>query len=146
MVRVLVLISLLLLPIPALAQIDDEARAAALKAREEAERRIEADMVEMTDLVEIMAKNLGEMHFLRTLCFGSGDQQWREYMSRMLQIEAPDDSARQRDLTQAFNAGYYQAEQRHARCDSTVSTDVAALAENGRAVANMLGDPYRELD
>lgn len=144
--RAILLIFLLIMPASALAQIDDEAREAALKAREEAERRIEADMVQMTDLVEIMAKNLGQMHYLRTLCFGLGDQQWREYMEQLLDVEAPDDTSRQRDLTQAFNAGFYQAQERHERCDASVSTDVAALAESGRSVANMLGDPYRELN
>jgi len=142
-------IILLLLPISALAQdsaVDDARREAAMKAREEAELRVEADMVKMTSLSEALAKNLGQMHYLRTLCFGAGDQQWREYMAGMLEIEAASDTALQRDLTRAFNAGYYQEEERHPNCNQSVSVDVAALAENGRSIARMLGDPYRETE
>ncbi|MEM7728350.1 MAG: TIGR02301 family protein [Pseudomonadota bacterium] len=140
--RALLAISLLLFPLCAHAQTAEEARA----AREAAERRVEADMVRMTSLVEALAKNLGQMHYLRTLCFGERDQQWRDYMARMLDVEAAGNGALQRELTQAFNAGYYQEQSRHSVCDNTVSADVAALAENGRSVARMLGDPYRETD
>jgi uncharacterized protein (TIGR02301 family) len=141
--RVLVAIILLLLPLSASAQssqTEEERRA----AREAAELRIEADMVQMTSLVEALAKNLGQMHYLRTLCFGEDDQQWRESMSEMLEIEAPGDTDKQRELTQAFNAGYYLEKRRHTVCSQSVSADVAALAENGRSVSRMLGDPYRE--
>jgi len=141
--RVLVAIILLLLPLSASAQssqTEEERRA----AREAAELRIEADMVQMTSLVEALAKNLGQMHSLRTVCFGEDDQQWRESMSEMLEIEAPGDTDKQGELTQAFNAGYYLEKRRHTVCSQSVSADVAALAENGRSVSRMLGDPYRE--
>lgn len=143
--RVLFAIILLLLPLSASAQAaptEEERRA----AREAAELRVEADMVQMTSLVEALAKNLGQMHYLRTLCFGYDDLQWREYMSEMLDIEAPGDLPKQRELTQAFNAGFYQEKSRHSVCSESVSADVAALAENGRSVSRMLGDPYRETD
>ena len=120
------------------------AKAEALKAREEAELRIEADMVTMNNLVEALAKNLGQMHYLRTLCFGDSDQKWREYASQMMNIEAGEDSAERRQLIRAFNAGFYQEEGRHANCSQAVSVDAAALAENGRHISTMLGDPYRE--
>ena len=120
------------------------AKAAALKAREDAELRIEADMVTMNNLVEALAKNLGQMHYLRTLCFGNSDQKWRDYASQMMSIEAGEDSAQRRQLIRAFNAGFYQEEGRHAACSQAVSVDAAALAENGRHISTMLGDPYRE--
>ncbi|WP_298917811.1 TIGR02301 family protein [uncultured Algimonas sp.] len=140
--RVLLAIFALLLPSTVMAQTAAERSA----AREAAERRIEADMVKMTSLVEALARNLGQMHYLRTLCFGDGDQQWRTYMTRMMYVEAPGDAGQQRALTQAFNAGYYLEQSRHAVCDQSVSVDVAALAENGRSIARMLGDPYREVN
>ena len=117
-----------------------------LAAREAAELRVEEDMVKMTSLLEALAKNLGQMHYLRTLCFGEQDQQWRNYMAQMMEVEAANDSTKQRELTQAFNAGFYQEQTRHTSCDQSVSVNVAALAENGRSVARMLGDPYREFD
>jgi uncharacterized protein (TIGR02301 family) len=141
--RALLAILLLFLPVPAHAQATaEEARA----ARDAAERRVEADMVKMTSLVEALARTLGQMHYLRTLCFGETDQQWRDYMANMMDVEARYDSRKQSDMIQAFNAGYYQEQQRHTVCDNSVSADVAALAENGRSVARMLGDPYRETE
>lgn len=119
-------------------------RAAAAKAREEAELRVEEDMVTMTSLVEALSKNLGQIHYLRTLCFGPNDQKWRDYATNMMDLESDGDEDRKRQLVRAFNAGYYQEKDRHAGCSNQVSVDVAALAENGRHIASMLGDPYRE--
>jgi len=121
-----------------------EKRALAAKAREAAELRIEEDMVTMTSLVEALSKNLGQIHYLRTLCFGPNDQKWRNYGQRMMTVEADGDTDRHRQLVRAFNAGYYQEKERHTECSQKVSVDVAALAENGRHISSMLGDPYRE--
>ena len=120
------------------------ARQAAQQAREAAEIRVETTMVTMSSLVEAMARNLGQMHYLRTLCFGNDDQKWRRHAGQMLNLEAPDDKVRRKELIRAFNTGYYQEEGRHAECSQAVSIDAAALAENGRHLASMLGDPYRE--
>lgn len=121
-----------------------EKRELALKAREAAELRVEQDMVTMTSLVEALAKNLGQIHYLRTLCFGPNDQKWRDYGQRMMDTESDGDAERRRQLVRAFNAGYYQEKERHTECSNAVSVDVAALAENGRHISTMLGDPYRE--
>ena len=120
------------------------AKKAALKAREEAELRVEADMVTMNSLVEALSKNMGQLHYLRTVCFGPNDQKWRDYASRMMNIETAGDGAERRQLIRAFNAGYYQEEGRHSQCSKAVGADAAALAENGRHISAMLGDPYRE--
>jgi len=120
------------------------AKAAALAAREAAEKRVENDMVTMSNLVEALAKNLGQLHYLRTLCFGQNDQTWREQTAAMMDVEAPNDQARRRQLIRAFNAGYYEEKDRFATCTKNVSVDAAALSENARNIANMLGDPYRE--
>jgi len=119
-------------------------RELAAKAREAAELRVERDMVTMTSLVEALAKNLGQIHYLRTLCFGLNDQKWRDYGQRMMEVESGGDTDRHRQLVRAFNAGYYQEKDRHTECSREVSADVAALAENGRHISSMLGDPYRE--
>ena len=121
-----------------------EKRELAAEAREAAELRIEEDMVTMTNLVEALSKNIGQIHYLRTLCFGLNDQKWRDYGQRMMNVEAGDDTERHRQLVRAFNAGYYQEKERHAQCSPKVSVDVAALAENGRHISSMLGEPYRE--
>ena len=145
--RTALLISLILVtlaPMQTEAQTEAERRRAALEAREAAELRVEEGMVSMTSLVEAMARNLGQMHYLRTLCFGQNDQQWRDYMAQLLEVEAGSSYDMRRDLTRAFNAGYYEEQGRHAGCSQAVSADVAALAENGRSLASMLGDPYRD--
>ena len=121
-----------------------ELEAAALKAREAAEARIDADMVLMSDVAEALSKNLGQLHYLRRLCFGETDQYWRDFAGRMLAIEAGNDAGRREYLTRAFNAGYHQEQERFKSCSPDVSVDAAALAENGRHLASMLGDPHRD--
>jgi uncharacterized protein (TIGR02301 family) len=120
------------------------AKKAALEAREQAELRVEADMVTMNSLVEALSKNMGQLHYLRTICYSLSDQKWRDYASRMMNIETAGDGAQRRKLIRAFNAGYYQEEGRHSQCSMAVAADAAALAENGRHISAMLGDPYRE--
>jgi len=114
------------------------------KAREEAELRVESEMVQLNSIVEAMAMNLGQLHYLRTLCFGQSDQKWRNFASQMIDVESPDDEDRRKNLIRAFNKGYYIEQDRHNGCSQAVSLDVAALAENGRQLAGMLGNPYRE--
>ena len=134
-------ILLLLLAAPASAQTNvQDSR----KANEQATSRIDENMVTMSNLVEALSNNLGQLHYLRTLCFTNEDQKWREIASDMMGIEAPKDSARRKQLIRAFNAGYYAQKERYQTCDNKVAIDVAALAENGRHIATMLGDPYRE--
>ncbi len=116
----------------------------AQKAREEAELRVEAEMVQLNSMVEALVMNLGQLHYLRGLCYTQSDQKWRTYASEMIEVETPDDGERRSNLIQAFNKGYYLEEQRHSQCSQQVALDVAALAENGRQLAGMLGDPYRE--
>jgi len=108
------------------------------------ETRIDENMTSMTGLVEAMANNLGQLHFLRTLCFGSDDQKWRMVASDMMRIEAPENPSYHHQLIRAFNAGYYAQKDRNQACTQTVALDVAALSENGRRLSVMLGDPYRE--
>jgi len=137
--RVFAITLLLLSPLIASAQDVDPQ-----KAREEAELRVESEMVQLNSIVEAMAMNLGQLHYLRTLCFGMVDQKWRVFAGQMIDVESPSDEDRRKNLIQAFNKGFYLEQDRHKACSEAVSLDVAALAENGRQLAGMLGDPYRE--
>ncbi|MEP1230804.1 MAG: TIGR02301 family protein [Litorimonas sp.] len=123
---------------------EKELRAEAKQARNEAELRVETDMQRMTNIAEALSKNLGQIHFLRTLCFGLDDQKWRNFANDMMKVEAADDPELQSQFIRAFNAGFYQEQSRHNQCTSKVPIDVAALAENSRNLATMLGDPYRQ--
>ncbi len=114
------------------------------KEAEQAEERIDENMVTMSNLVEALANHLGQLHFLRTLCYGTEDQKWRQTASSMMDVETPLDGSRRRELIRAFNDGFYMQKKRYQTCSSTVAIDVAALAENSRRLSIMLGDPYRE--
>ena len=115
-----------------------------LEQREAAELRVEEQMVEMNNLTEALSRNLGQLHYLRTLCFGSQDQKWREYATHMMNLETGADTARRRSLVKAFNNGYYQEKDRFSACSGAVSVDAAAISENARQISTMLGDPFRE--
>ena len=149
MKRVL-LILVFLLAVPVMAQTAPktgtvtEAKPDPKVTTQQLENRIDKNMVTMTGLVEAMSNNLGQLHSLRALCFGADDQKWRMVASDMMNIEAPTDAAYRRQLIRAFNAGYYAQKDRYTSCTAEVALDVAALSENGRHLATMLGDPYRE--
>ncbi len=113
-------------------------------AREEAELRVEAEMEKLNSMAEALSLNLGQLHALRTICFTEQDQKWRSYAGQMIDLEAGDDLERRQNLIQAFNKGYYMEKDRHQSCDQQVLNDVAAISNNGRQLAGMLGAPYRE--
>jgi len=108
------------------------------------EKRLENDMIAMPNMAEALAKNLGQLHYMRRLCFGQSDQTWRNQARAMMDIEAPQDRERRAKLIKAFNDGFYDQQARFNECGEAVSVEAAAIAENGRHLASMLGDPYRE--
>ncbi|MDB5507423.1 MAG: hypothetical protein JWR75_2061 [Devosia sp.] len=75
--------------------------------------------VEMERLAEIM----GSLYFLQPLC-KAGNQDWRQQMSELIDLDKPDDDRRQR-LSGAFNAGYTAYSRFHRTC-----TDIAHEALN----------------
>jgi uncharacterized protein (TIGR02301 family) len=85
-----------------------------------AQERTDADREALTQLAQV----LGESHALRQVCEGATDQTWREWMSRLLETEKPDD-ALERRLRNAFNAGYYGAQARHPVCSEAAKADAA---------------------
>jgi uncharacterized protein (TIGR02301 family) len=137
-------ILLMLIALPATAQTDTPSEAEMQKQAELAESRIDENMVTMSNLAEALSNHLGQLHYLRTLCYGSEDQKWRIKASDMMNVETPGDGSRRRELIRAFNAGYYAQKDHHQSCSGSVAIDVAALSENGRRLSEMLGDPYRE--
>lgn len=140
--KYVLIIFTLLVATPVFAQ--SKSIAAELSALERAENRIDENMLTMSNLVEALSNNLGQLHYLRTLCYSDDDQKWREAAAAMMNVEAPKDSARRRQLIRAFNAAYYEQKERFEECANSVAIDVAALSENGRRLSVMLGDPYRE--
>jgi len=88
--------------------------------------------------------NLGQLQYLRALCMGRADQKWRNLAGQLIEIEAKSNIEQKQNLIKAFNKGYYLEQDRHNVCSEAVLLDVAAISENGRQLAGMLGHPFRE--
>lgn len=67
-----------------------------------------------------LAEKLGALHFLRNLCSGTPENQWRSLMDELLQTETADEPERRARLTAAFNRGYRAFAAVHNSC--TVET------------------------
>jgi len=80
---------------------------------------------------------LGEAHALRTVCLGPEDQVWRGRMSRVIEVEQPDDPFRRR-LVDAFNAGFVTGQARNPTCRETTPGEERAAARRGRDLARGL--------
>ena len=88
----------------------------------------------MVDLAYV----LGEAHALRQACRGLGDQSWRDRMSSMMKVEAPDAELQPR-MVEAFNAGFTTRKAGAPECTPAVAEAERATAERGRALAERLG-------
>jgi len=84
-----------------------------------------------------MARVLGESHALRQTCAGPEDQFWRERMLRLLEVERPGATV-ERELKDAFNAGYADRQRAFEICDARTRDAESATAARGRALAAAL--------
>jgi uncharacterized protein (TIGR02301 family) len=87
-----------------------------------------------------LAEVLGGAHWLRTLCEGSRDQRWREYMRRVIDREP----AHRTLMTDSFNRGYRAEESRFQQCDATARDVEAELRARGLRVARGLSARHAE--
>jgi uncharacterized protein (TIGR02301 family) len=88
----------------------------------------------MVDLAYV----LGEAHALRQACEGINDQTWRARMSRMVEVEKPEE-ALQRRMVDNFNAGFASRQAEHPICGPDIPEAERATAERGRVLAQRLG-------
>ena len=88
-----------------------------------------------------LAGILGEVHYIRTLCNGSKDQYWRNYMRDFLKHEA---SSKQKKslFTKAFNRGYKHRRRLLDRCDTNAAQLESSLATRGREIAENIAVQY----
>jgi len=84
-----------------------------------------------------LAMVLGESHALRQACAGPQDQFWRGRMLRLLEVEAPGPDL-ERELKDAFNAGYAERQAAFAACTPRARQAEAAAAARGRVLAGRL--------
>ena len=89
------------------------------------------------DLVEL-AGILGGAHAIRVACNGRGDQYWRERMSGLLELEAPEASPLRRSMVDAFNRTYGFESERRLVCDSSARDGEIAYAAQGRMIADRM--------
>ncbi|MBB4007405.1 TIGR02301 family protein [Allorhizobium taibaishanense] len=76
---------------------------------------------QLTKLSEI----LGTVTYLRNLCAGKPEPQWRAAAEKLIALDAGNEPARQQALTAAYNRGYRAFAAIHASC-----TSQARLAES----------------
>lgn len=74
--------------------------------------------------LERLSEILGAVHYLRNLCAGAAEDNWRGSMQRLIELEAGKEPKRQEKLTAAFNRGY-----RSFAAIYTACTDSAVVAE-----------------
>ncbi|MBX3430134.1 MAG: TIGR02301 family protein [Hyphomonadaceae bacterium] len=84
-------------------------------------------------LVEL-SEVLGGAHYLRIVCDGRGDQQWRNYMRGVIEREPQYNAL----LVEGFNRGYRQEEARFPVCDQTTRQMEAELRARGLRIAQGL--------
>lgn len=84
-------------------------------------------------LVEL-SEVLGGAHYLRVLCDGRGDQQWRNYMRGVIEREPQYNGL----LVEGFNRGYRQEEARFPVCDQTTRQMEVELRARGSRISQAL--------
>ena len=90
-----------------------------------------------------LAYVLGRSHALRQACAGRSDQYWRGRMQALIAAEAPD-PAFDRQLEQAFNAGFAAAQAAFPRCTPEARREQDRAAERGHDLAQSLSQPAPE--
>lgn len=91
-----------------------------------------------------LSEILGSVHYLRGLCKATAEDDWRQTMQQILDVEARDEPARRQLFTAAFNRGYRAfaslysdctaaavvAEERYRNEGATLASEIAAQFGN----------------
>ncbi len=111
--------------------------AAPLGAPATAQDELRSPIADLRELAEV----IGAAHQLRQIC-DSGDFTWRQEMLDLIDVEARNDDGRQREMIDAFNAGFRNQERQRLGCDAAARRAESELAEEGRRLAEALRDRY----
>ncbi|MEE2525243.1 TIGR02301 family protein [Hyphobacterium sp. HN65] len=135
--RLILPILLLILAGPALAQTKPDTTQVQEMLEEDAEDRIDPYR-DPGRTLPYLAYTMGQLHFLDYACGGNEQQDWRNRMIELLQLEAPISGFRRDRLIDAFNDGY-QAEQRaRIRCGAEAEAERRNLARRGQQMSQAL--------
>ncbi|MEM1148922.1 MAG: TIGR02301 family protein [Pseudomonadota bacterium] len=86
-----------------------------------------------------LAEVLGKAHAIRKLCTDPNpDNIWRNYMLRLLEMEAPYEGGLRQSLFNGFNAGYLVSIDAHPTCDSRARSAERGYAAEGRDLSARL--------
>jgi len=78
------------------------------------------------DRLARLSEVLGSVHYLRTLCKATKDDDWRAAMRKLLDAETASEPGRRERMTAAFNRGYRSFASVYTDC-----TPAAIVAEEG---------------
>ncbi|MEE9329474.1 MAG: TIGR02301 family protein [Parvularculaceae bacterium] len=96
------------------------------------------------DHLVLLAETLGELHHLRQLCHrNSRPDLWRERMKELVTLEEPVAVTRQK-MIEGFNHRFKKAEKKWTNCAFDAVEQARSLAREGRAIANLLADPFQQ--
>lgn len=101
----------------------------------------QSDVVSPLEEVRELARVIGAAHQVRQVC-DSSDFTWREQMLALIELEARGDDSRQRQMIDAFNAGFRDQEQARLSCGAEATRAESELADEGRRLAEALRDRY----
>jgi uncharacterized protein (TIGR02301 family) len=80
------------------------------------------------DKLAQLAEILGSLDFIRNLCEGDSEPQWKAMMGELLDSDAKDETSRREKLTAAYNRGY----RTYSAIQTTCSDQLRATAERYR--------------
>jgi uncharacterized protein (TIGR02301 family) len=93
--------------------------------------------------LELLSRTFGGLHHIRRTCERDEAEIWRNRMRRLVELEQPPASLRNR-MVEAFNSAFRDAEARFPYCDREARDYAAYLATGADAAVSRLMEPLYE--
>lgn len=108
-------------------------------------RRIEGSAPLQTYETDLggLSKVLGAAHYIRILCQGRGDQFWRQRMAAVMALEGPPGTPRRVMMSQNFNVGYRETEERFSTCSADAQNAEQQYKAQGIRYSQALAARYK---
>jgi uncharacterized protein (TIGR02301 family) len=90
-----------------------------------------------------LSKVLGAAHYIRILCQGRGDQFWRQRMAAVMALEGPPGTPRRVMMSQNFNVGYRETEERFSTCSPEAQAAEGQFKTQGIRYSQALAARYK---
>lgn len=98
---------------------------------EETSKDIEVKILQLSAI-------LGRTHAIHVVCNGRSDQYWRNRMSELLELEAPEEGPWRQTLIERFNTAYEDQQSETQQCDAAAKDAFKGLANDGRRLSEEL--------